>query len=66
MPLLVYSRMFDGSGADCAAEAQSYGEGSNAAFIDFLCTLGLRTYDDQAKPAWSTFTQAAQARTWGP
>jgi hypothetical protein len=66
VPLVVYSRMFDGSGSDCAAEAIAYGEGSNAAFIEFLCTLGLRTFGDQAKPAWSTFTQAAMARTWGP
>jgi hypothetical protein len=66
VPLLIYSRMFDGSGSDCAAEAIAYGEGSNAAFIEFLCTLGLRTYGDQPKPAWTTFTQAASARTWGP
>jgi hypothetical protein len=66
VPLLVYSRMFDGSGSDCQAEANAYGEGSNAAFVEFLCTLGLRTYGDQAKPAWTTFTQAASARTWGP
>jgi hypothetical protein len=64
VPLVVYSRMFDGSGSDCASEAQSYGEGSNAAFIEFLCTLGLRTYGDQAKPAWTTFTQAASARSF--
>jgi hypothetical protein len=64
VPLIVYSRMFDGSAATCAAEAQSYGEGSNAAFIEFLCTLGLRTYGDQAKPAWTTFTQAASARSF--
>ncbi len=66
VPLLVYSRMFDDLQATCQAEATAYGEGSNAAFVEFLCTLGLRTYADQPKAAWSTFTAAAQARTWGP
>ncbi|HEX4453735.1 MAG TPA: hypothetical protein VH143_22850 [Kofleriaceae bacterium] len=64
VPLVVYSRMYDGSAATCASEAKSYGEGSNAAFVQFLCTLGLRTYGDQAKPAWTTFTQAASARAF--
>jgi hypothetical protein len=66
VPLLIYSRMFDDQQSNCQAEADGYGEGSNAAFVEFLCTLGLRTFADEPKPAWATFTSSAQARTWGP
>lgn len=62
MPLLTYSRMFDGLVSDCEAQAASYGLPGNAAFIDFLCTLGLRTYADTSKPAWDDFVANAAAR----
>jgi hypothetical protein len=66
VPLLVYSRMFDGDQTTCEQEAVSYGFGGNQAFISFLCTLGLRTYADAPKAAWATFTSAAMARTFVP
>ncbi|HEY4181157.1 MAG TPA: hypothetical protein VGM90_30140 [Kofleriaceae bacterium] len=62
IPLLVYSRMFDGNQSQCESEAASYGFPNNEGFISFLCTLGLRTYADAAKPAWTDFTAAASAR----
>lgn len=64
IPLLIYSRMFDGDITTCTAQAMSYGETGNQAFIQFLCSLGLRTYADQPKQAWTTFVAAATARTW--
>jgi hypothetical protein len=64
VPLLIYSRMFDGDMTTCTAQAMSYGETGNQAFIQFLCSLGLRTYADQPKQAWATFVAAATARTW--
>ncbi|HEY0252957.1 MAG TPA: hypothetical protein VGC41_15585, partial [Kofleriaceae bacterium] len=59
IPLLVYSRMFDGDLAKCTQQAADYNDPGDQAFIQFLCTLGLRGYDDTAKPAWSTFTTLA-------
>lgn len=64
IPLLMYSRMFDGDMTACEQQAKDYGFPNDAAFIQFLCTLGLRSFSDQAKPAWSTFTAAAMARHW--
>jgi hypothetical protein len=64
IPLLIYSRMFDGDMTTCTSQAMSYGETGNQAFIQFLCSLGLRTYADQPKAAWATFAAAATARTW--
>jgi hypothetical protein len=64
IPFLMYSRMFDTDMATCVSEAAGYGDPGDQAFIQFLCTLGLRSYADAAKPAWATFTAAAQARTW--
>lgn len=65
IPLLTYSRMFDGERSDCEAQAAAYGLGGNEAFIDFLCTLGLHRYDDTAKPAWDDFVAHAAARGFG-
>jgi len=64
IPLVMYSRMFDTDMPTCVQEAADYGDPGDQAFIQFLCTLGLRSYADEAKPAWATFTAAAQARTW--
>jgi hypothetical protein len=62
VPLVMVSRMFDGARADCEAQAASYGLPGDEAFIQFLCTLGLRRLDDTAKPAWGTLAAAAAAR----
>ncbi|HEY4057635.1 MAG TPA: hypothetical protein VGM39_13565 [Kofleriaceae bacterium] len=64
VPLLMFSRMFDGNHDACVQEAADYGLPNDEAFISFLCTLGLRTYADAAKPAWADFTAAASARTF--
>ena len=34
-----------------------YGE-----FVQFLCTLGFRSYDDTPKPAWARIASEAKAR----
>jgi hypothetical protein len=52
VPLIVLSRMYDGVRADCEAQAVYYGLPGDEAFIQFLCTLGLRSLDDQPKPGW--------------
>ena len=62
IPYVVISRMFDGKLTDCEAQATSYGFGGNQQFIQFLCTLGFRTYDDQPKPAWDRLAQETKAR----
>ncbi|MEZ4365047.1 MAG: hypothetical protein R2939_02025 [Kofleriaceae bacterium] len=64
--LVNVSRMFDGERAACEAQAADYGLPGDEPFIQFLCTLGLRSADDVAKPAWATFAAAAAARHWGP
>ncbi|MFT3698700.1 MAG: hypothetical protein QM831_36475 [Kofleriaceae bacterium] len=64
IPLLVYSRMFDGDMTACTQQAADYNDPGDQTFIQFLCTLGLRGYDDTAKPAWSVFTADAMARHW--
>jgi hypothetical protein len=64
IPLVMYSRMFDNDMPTCVQQASDYGDPGDQPFIQFLCTLGLRSYGDVAKPAWATFTAAAQARTW--
>jgi hypothetical protein len=48
----VLSRLYDGARADFETLAAYYGLPDNEAFIQFLCTLGLRTLNDQPKPAW--------------
>jgi hypothetical protein len=62
IPYFVYSRMYDGDLAKCEAQADYYGLSGDEDFIQFLCTLGLRRFDDTAKPAWDAFVSAAQAR----
>jgi len=62
VPYLMVSRMFDGVRAECEATAMAYGLGGNEAFIQFLCTLGIRTVDDLPKPAWDRVASAATAR----
>lgn len=62
MPYFVYSRMFDGDNAKCTQQAADYGFPNDPDFIAFLCTLGLRHFDDTPKPAWDTFVNAAEAR----
>jgi hypothetical protein len=62
IPMVTISRMFDGDLTDCTSEAQAYGEAGNEDFIEYLCTLGLRTVTDTPKPAWSTLSAASGLR----
>jgi hypothetical protein len=62
IPLLTYSRMWDGDRKDCESQAASYGSPGNEEFIQFLCTLGLRTFDGADKPGMARFAAAAKAR----
>jgi len=48
--------------SECEATAAAYGLADNAAFIDFLCTLGLRTNTDVAKPAWDDLVAHSTSR----
>lgn len=64
IPMATISRMYDGNISDCTAQAQSYGQGSNQDFIQFLCTLGVRQIDDTPKPAWARLTDAASRRSF--
>lgn len=62
IPLLMYSRMYDGERSYCEEQAEYYGLPDDKAFIDFLCTLGLREFDGEAKPAWDAYVTGASAR----
>jgi hypothetical protein len=62
IPYMVYSRMYDGDIEKCKQEAEHYGLPNDNDFIQFLCTLGLRRFDDTAKPAWGAFVDASAAR----
>jgi hypothetical protein len=43
-------------------QAEFYGFCGNTDFIQFLCTLGLRRFDDTAKPGWERFVEEALVR----
>lgn len=59
----MFSIMFDRDRAPCCEPpAACYGFPGDESFTQFLCTLGLRTYDDQAKPAWTELAAQAAAR----
>lgn len=62
IPHFVYSRMFDGVVAKCTQQTADYGFPNDQDFIQFLCTLGLRHFDDTPKPVWDTFVNATEAR----
>jgi hypothetical protein len=62
IPLIMFSIMFDRSRTYCEQTAAYYGFPGDEEFIQFLCTLGLRTYADQPKPAWNELAAEASAR----
>lgn len=63
VPFLMFSIMFDRDRSSyCEPTATYYGFPGDESFIQFLCTLGLRTYDDQPKPAWTELATQAAAR----
>lgn len=63
IPFLMFSIMFDRNRTTyCEPTAAYYGFPGDESFIQFLCTLGLRTYDDQPKPAWTELAAQAAAR----
>ena len=59
---VMFSIMFDRDRTYCEETAAYYGFPGNEEFIQFLCTLGLRTYDDQPKPAWLELEDASAQR----
>jgi hypothetical protein len=63
VPFIMFSIMFDRDRETyCVPTAAYYGFPGDESFIQFLCTLGLRTYDDQPKPAWTELAAQAAAR----
>ncbi|MBN4059211.1 hypothetical protein JYT22_01005 [Endomicrobium sp. AH-315-J14] len=62
LTMVMFSLMFDHVYEDCEKTAAYYGFPDDEAFIQFLCTLGLRTVDDKAKPAWDELAAQASAR----
>lgn len=66
IPFVVISRMYDGKLEECQTQAVSYGvkptDPAYGEFVQFLCTLGYRGYDDQPKPAWTRLGEEAKAR----
>lgn len=62
VPLLMVSRLYDGARSDCESTAYAYGLPDDEAFIQFLCTLGVKHLDSTPKPAWDAIAQAAAAR----
>ncbi|MCC6899376.1 MAG: hypothetical protein IT377_10405 [Polyangiaceae bacterium] len=66
IPFVVLSRMYDGKLEECQTEAVAYGikpgDPAYGEFVQFLCTLGFRGYDDTPKPAWKRIETEAKAR----
>jgi hypothetical protein len=66
IPFVVLSRMYDGKLESCQSEAVTYGvkpsDPGYGEFVQFLCTLGFRSYDDTPKPAWARIASEAKAR----
>jgi hypothetical protein len=59
LPFLSYFLLYDLDTTTCAELGGYYGT-ADPAFLSYLCSLGLRTSDGTAKPAWSAFVTAAQ------
>ena len=62
LPVLTMSRMFDGVRTDCEQTAAAYGFAGDEAFIQFLCTLGIRDEQGNPKPAWDELASQLGAR----
>jgi hypothetical protein len=62
VPLVMFSMMFDRSRTYCEETAAYYGFPGDEAFIQFLCTLGLRTFEDLPKPAWTELAAQSSVR----
>jgi len=62
IPMLTFSRMWDGDRKQCEDQAKFYGLPGNEEFIQFLCTLGLRAFDGTNKKAFARFSEAAKSR----
>lgn len=52
IPSLATLRMVDKSRSDAESVAVAYGLSGNENFIEYIRTLGIRSYDNQAKPAF--------------
>lgn len=61
-PVLTMSRMFDGVRTDCEQTATAYGFAGDEAFIQFLCTLGIRDAQGNPKPAWDELASQLAVR----
>ncbi len=64
IPLVMISGRLDGDPAECQAEAWDYGWelATNPAFIEFICTTGLKTQSGQPKLGWQQLVHESQAR----
>jgi hypothetical protein len=62
IPCIVLSRMFDGVRSECEALAAYYGLAGDQAFIEFLCTLGLRGVSGAPKAGWDALEFEARRR----
>ncbi|MSO65683.1 MAG: hypothetical protein EXQ85_07805 [Alphaproteobacteria bacterium] len=61
LPFLAFSQMFDDSLDECSRLAEASGLSGNQAFIALQCTTGLRTIDNEPKPAWAELRRDASA-----
>jgi hypothetical protein len=59
VPLMNYFLLHDFARQMCQDLGNYYGVGGQAAFEDFLCTLGLRRDDGTLRQAWAQFQQQA-------
>ena len=60
--LIMFSIMFDRTRAYCEETAAYYGFPGDEEFIQFLCTLGLRTVEGEPKPGWDELAAQSSAR----
>ena len=60
--LIMFSIMFDRTRAYCEETAAYYGFPGDESFIQFLCTLGLRTVEGEPKPGWDELASQSAAR----
>jgi hypothetical protein len=62
LQLIMFSIMFDRSRTWCEETAAYYGFPDDEAFIQFLCTLGLRSVEGDPKPGWDELALQSELR----
>jgi len=58
-----FGRSFAGRDGALDTFEQCYGL-SDPGFLEYLATLGLKSHEGQAKPAWTALVSEAAARGW--